>query len=128
MATEPLGPIGDPDEETFSAPLSAPLPEYPKFQEATAVSEPDGVNELGERARPSGSTRRAADPVSIGAGLVFFLLGGAYLLASGGHLTVNAGWTLSFLLIGLGLSGVAGSFLRARLDSRARTRARRDEW
>lgn len=57
---------------------------------------------------------RDADPASIGAGLVFFLIGGAYLLASGGHLTVNAGWTLSLLLLGLGLSGVVSALLRSR--------------
>jgi hypothetical protein len=56
-----------------------------------------------------------ADPVSIGAGLVLVLLGGAYLLATSGHLIVNAGWTLSLLLLGLGLSGVVGGLLgRAR--------------
>jgi hypothetical protein len=130
VSTEPHGaprePIEGPDEETFAAPFSAPLPEYPTFQEATAVSEPDSANERGDGTRLGGSTRRAADPVSIGAGLVFFLIGGAYLLASGGHLTVNAGWTLSFLLLGLGLSGVVGGFLRAHLGRRAR--ARRDEW
>jgi hypothetical protein len=55
-----------------------------------------------------------ADPVSIGSGIVFFLIGGAYLLASGGHLTVNAGWTLSMLALGLGLSGIVGAVLRVR--------------
>jgi hypothetical protein len=60
--------------------------------------------------RPRGTTNRI-DPVSVGAGLVFFLIGGAYLLASGGHLTVNAGWTFSLLLLGLGLSGVIGAIL-----------------
>ncbi|HZP50569.1 hypothetical protein [Actinocrinis sp.] len=73
--------------------------------------------------------RDSADPVSILAGLVFFMVGGAYLLASGGHLDVNAGWTLSFLLLGLGLSGVVGSFLRVRRNSRARAGSRRhDDW
>lgn len=84
------------------------------------TAEFEQANEQGAGERPTPS-RRAADPVSIGAGLVFFLLGGAYLLASGGHLTVNAGWTLSFLLLGLGLSGVVGGLLRAR-------RSRRDDW
>lgn len=65
-----------------------------------------------------GRRRREPDVVSIGAGLVFFLLGGAYLLASGGHLSVNAGWTLSFLAIGLGLSGVVGAVLRAFRNGR----------
>jgi hypothetical protein len=63
------------------------------------------------------------DPVSIGAGIVFFLIGGAYLLASGGHLAVNAGWTLSLLVLGLGLSGVVGAVLRTRRD-----RANRGDW
>lgn len=65
---------------------------------------------LDEDRRPD----REPDAVSIGAGLVFFLTGGAYLLASGGHLSVNAGWTLSFLAAGLGLSGIIGAVLRAR--------------
>jgi hypothetical protein len=54
------------------------------------------------------------DLMSIGAGIVFFLIGGAYLLASGGHVDVNAGWTVSLLLTGLGLSGVGGALQRAR--------------
>ena len=45
---------------------------------------------------------------------IAFLIGGAYLLASGGHLTVNAGWTLSLLALGLGLSGIVGAILRSR--------------
>jgi len=64
--------------------------------------------------RPDRNRSRRPDPVSIGAGLVFFLIGGAYLLASNGHLTVNAGWTLSLLALGLGLSGIVGAILRSR--------------
>jgi hypothetical protein len=61
-----------------------------------------------------GSKQRSNwDPVSIGSGIVFFLIGGAYLLASGDHLKVNAGWTLTILALGLGLSGVAGAVVRA---------------
>lgn len=63
---------------------------------------------------PDRGPSNTPDPVSIGAGLVFFLIGGAYLLASGGHLTVNAGWTFSILLLGLGLSGIVGAVLRSR--------------
>ena len=58
--------------------------------------------------------RRSPDPTSIGAGIVFFLLGGAYLLASSGHLTVNAAWSVSLLFIGLGLAGLLGAALGAR--------------
>lgn len=50
-----------------------------------------------------------ADPVSVAAGLIFLVLGGAYLLAAGGHVRVNAGWTVSLLATGLGLCGVLGS-------------------
>jgi len=64
--------------------------------------------------QPDRNRSRRPDPVSIGSGLVFFLIGGAYLLASGGHLTVNAGWTLSLLALGLGLSGIVGAILRSR--------------
>ena len=126
MPTEP-GPRGPIEpEETFAEPLSAPLPEYPTLQEATAVTYPQHANERGARPVPGTSRRNSADPVSVAAGMVFFLLGGAYLLAAGGHLTVNAGWTLSFLFLGLGLSGVVGGFLRARRNSRSR--GGRDEW
>ncbi len=91
--------------------------EYPTLREESAeaefptLHEPDvslGTAEFAERPR---NTVNRIDPVSIGAGLVFFLIGGAYLLASGGHLTVNAGWTFSLLLLGLGLSGVVGALL-----------------
>lgn len=68
------------------------------------------------------------DPVSIGAGIVFFLIGGAYLLASGGHLAVNAGWTLSLLVLGLGLSGVVGAVLRARRDRNNRRGWSNTDW
>ena len=109
-------------------PLSALVPDYPALQEATTVTDPEHTTGRGARRRSGFATGGAADPVSIGAGLVFFLLGGAYLLASGGHLAVNAGWTLSFLLLGLGLSGVVGSFLRSRRDNRTRAASRRDDW
>ncbi|HZU57282.1 MAG TPA: hypothetical protein VFA06_15530 [Actinocrinis sp.] len=134
MPTEPFEPIEQPGEETFTEPLSAPLPEYPTLQEATTVAataatDPERPNERGTRTGRGISMRDSADPVSILAGLVFFLLGGAYLLASGGHLDVNAGWTLSFLLLGLGLSGVVGGFLRARRNGRARAGSRsHDDW
>ena len=59
---------------------------------------------------PERTTR--PDPPSITAGTVFFLLGGAYFLAGGGHLRVNAAWTLSLLFIGLGVAGVIGAVLR----------------
>jgi thiosulfate reductase cytochrome b subunit len=127
---EPLGPT-EPNEETFTEPLSAPAPEYPTLQEATTVTttDPDRTNERGSRGQGNGTLMRNSDPVSILAGLVFFVVGGAYLLASGGHLTVNAGWTLSFLLLGLGLSGVVGGFLRARRNNRAQTGSRsHDDW
>lgn len=123
---EPFTPTG----EAFSVPLSRSAPEHPTLQEATMTTEPDHEN----KHRPDGRarfrpSRSAADPVSIGAGLVFFLLGGAYLLASHGHLTVNAGWTLSFLMLGLGLSGIVGSLLRARLGNRGdRDTGSRHDW
>lgn len=98
--------------------------EIPGFSPA-----PDGHPTLGQPplGRTSPATRRRgllanADPLSIGAGLVFFVIGGAYLLASGGHLSVNAGWTLSMLLVGLGLSGVISALIRFRRGS---SRARR---
>lgn len=131
MPTEPLGPIEQPGEEAFTERLSTPLPEYPTLQEATTVTatDPARPTERGNRAWRGISMRDSADPVSILAGLVFFVLGGVYLLASGGHLDVNAGWTLSFLLLGLGLSGVVGALLRARRNSRARAGSRRhDDW
>lgn len=121
---EPFTPTG----EAFSVPLSTPIPEYPTLQETMTVTNPERATERSTRGRLGPQTRGGADPVSIGAGLVFLLLGGAYLLASGGHLNVNAGWTLSFLLLGLGSSGVVGTYLRARRDRRGRIRADRDEW
>lgn len=54
------------------------------------------------------------DLTSIVAGIVFFILGGAYLLASSGHLTVNAAWSVSLLFIGLGLSGILGAVFSSR--------------
>jgi hypothetical protein len=61
--------------------------------------------------RPS---TRTPDPTSIAAGVVFFLLGGAYLLAASGHLAVNAAWTISLMFIGLGVSGLLGAALAGR--------------
>lgn len=75
---------------------------------------PEPGAEPGPAAESRPTKRNEADPASIGSGIVFFLIGGAYLLASGGHLSVNAGWTLSVLLLGLGLSGVVSALLRAR--------------
>ena len=96
--------------------------EYPTLREAPAEAEFPTLHEPAESLGTAGSpqfepagrprsTPNRIDPVSIGAGLVFFLIGGAYLLASGGHLTVNAGWTFSLLLLGLGLSGVIGALV-----------------
>ncbi len=88
------------------------MPTEPKQGPDSEFNEP---SEPGEYGPGPGRGRFAdADPASIGAGIVFFLIGGAYLLASGGHLSVNAGWTLSLLLLGLGLSGVVGVLLRDR--------------
>ncbi|MBS2961708.1 hypothetical protein KGA66_01520 [Actinocrinis puniceicyclus] len=121
------GPNSEAEHLTLREPFTAtgetfavPVPDYPTLQEATVASGPEHPR-ASARQRPKPSTRGAADPVSIGVGLVFFLLGGAYLLASGGHLTVNAGWTGSFLLLGLGLSGVVGAFVRARRESHTRS-------
>ena len=88
-------------------------PEYqgPQYQGPEYRAPEYQVPESSEQER--GRSNRA-DPVSIGSGLVFFVIGGAYLLASGGHLTVNAGWTLSMLALGLGLSGIVGAVLRVR--------------
>jgi hypothetical protein len=83
-----------------------PQPEYPTMLEVPVQPEP-----------PRSALGRS-DPTSFGAGVVFFLLGLAYLLAAGGHLTVNAGWTLSLLFLGLGLSGVVGAILRGRRGGR----------
>lgn len=110
------GPLSAPEVEATPAEYptlheAPPDEEYPTMHEPTApppAERPRGV--LGQ-----------VDPVSVGAGLVFFLIGGAYLLATGGHLTVNAGWTLSLLLLGLGLSGVVGALLgRVRRSSQGR--------
>jgi hypothetical protein len=75
---------------------------------------PEPGAEPGPAGEPQRPERNQADPASIGSGIVFFLIGGAYLLASGGHLSVNAGWTLSALMLGLGLSGVVSALLRGR--------------
>ena len=92
-----------PEPEEYPTPQESSFgEEYPEY---LTLHEPPASAE-----RPRGVLGQS-DPVSVGAGLVFFLTGGAYLLAIGGHLTVNAGWTLSLLLLGLGLSGVVGSLL-----------------
>jgi hypothetical protein len=83
-------PLPDPDE---------PLRAAPGRPDPFAALPPEP-----ERTRP--------DPPSITAGTVFFLLGGAYLLAAGGHLRVNAGWALSVLAVGLGVAGIIGAVLR----------------
>jgi len=87
-----IGPIPEPDpiSPPPPAPTPKPTPTRPRF------------------------TDRSPDPTSIVAGIVFFLLGGAYLLASSGHLTVNAAWTVSLLFIGLGLAGLLGAAFGAR--------------
>lgn len=86
-------------------------PESNPMQDADQNLNPDQRSNLESN---QGSNQRSNwDPVSIGAGIVFFVIGGAYLLASGDHLRVNAGWTLSILALGLGLSGVAGAVVRA---------------
>jgi hypothetical protein len=108
-ATEPEAGSEPEPEENPSLQAASLDEEYPTLHEPPATTErPRGV--LGQ-----------FDPVSVGAGLVFFLIGGAYLLATGGHLTVNAGWTLSLLLLGLGLSGVVGAvFGRLRRGGQGR--------
>jgi hypothetical protein len=79
-----------------------------------SADESESYQEPDRSQQPDREKPRRPDPVSIGSGLVFFLIGGAYLLAAGGHLTVNAGWTLSILALGLGLSGIVGAILRSR--------------
>jgi hypothetical protein len=120
-------PNSEPTPEEYPA-ISEPAPyddpatrepsfggEHPTLQEAAQRE----AAETADAGRPRrGAALHRADPVSIGVGLVFFLIGGAYLLASGGHLTVNAGWTLSLLLLGLGLSGVVGGLLNSRRRGR----------
>jgi hypothetical protein len=101
--------IPDPGPDPFAEPEHPTLRETPIPTAAPTSAQP---------AAPRRAAFDRADPTSIGAGIVFFLIGGAYLLASGGHLTVNAGWTLSLLLLGLGLSGVVGALLRARRGNR----------
>ena len=80
------------------------------YQDPNQSRNPDRSPDPDERSNRG----RDWDPVSIGSGLVFFVIGGAYLLASGGHLAVNAGWTLTILALGLGLSGIVGAVLRSR--------------
>jgi hypothetical protein len=96
-------------------------PESNPMRDADQNLNPDqGSNlESNPDSNQASNQRSNWDPVSIGAGIVFFVIGGAYLLASGNHLRVNAGWTLTILALGLGLSGVAGAVLRAwRADRR----------
>jgi hypothetical protein len=122
-----FGAAGAPGETDEHLTLREPFPAT-----GEAFSVPIGESFSAAREATSGQQgqRRgfgdAADPVSILVGLVFFLFGGAYLLASGGHLTVNAGWALSFLLLGLGLSGLLGSYVRSRRGRRARSG--HDDW
>jgi hypothetical protein len=54
------------------------------------------------------------DAASILAGLVFVAIGLVYLLASGGHASVGARWTVSLLVLGLGLTAVVGLVTRRR--------------
>lgn len=101
-ATRPFEPYDDagslPEPEPISRPTAASVP-----KPARVPTPP----------RPRFADR-SPDPTSIVAGIVFFLLGGAYLLASSGHLTVNAAWTVSLLFIGLGLAGLLGAALGVR--------------
>ena len=92
---------------------------FAEFTEAAGSTGSTGSAKSGDPAR---AVLGQIDPVSVGAGLVFFLIGGAYLLATGGHLTVNAGWTLSLLLLGLGLSGVVGAVIGRARRGRPRRR------
>jgi hypothetical protein len=95
---------------TFSTPGERPAESTSSIPVDDVHRSPESVPASAER-RPG---TRIPDPTSIAAGVVFFLLGGAYLLASSGHLTVNAAWTISLLFIGLGLSGVLGAALADR--------------
>lgn len=98
-------------------PMAATRPFEP-YDAVGSIPEPDPVSPPAPAPTPaSGRPRfadRSPDPTSIVAGIVFFLLGGAYLLASAGHLTVNAAWTVSLLFIGLGLAGLLGAAFGAR--------------
>jgi hypothetical protein len=95
---------------TFSTPGERPAETIGSIPVDDVRRSPESLPASAER-RPG---TRIPDPTSIAAGVVFFLLGGAYLLASSGHLTVNAAWTISLLFIGLGLSGVLGAALADR--------------
>ncbi|MGH6655449.1 MAG: hypothetical protein ACRDVE_09605 [Actinocrinis sp.] len=120
----------EPDEQAqreLEAEIRSSAPdEYPTLTGPGDLSDAiPGYSPAPTPRQPPPAARRGilanADPLSIGAGLVFFLIGGAYLLASGGHLTVNAGWTLSMLALGLGLSGVISALVRfGRGGDRAR--------
>jgi hypothetical protein len=108
FANDPAAP--EFDTSAFNTPgegLTEPIGSIP---EADVRRSPEAAPASAER-RP---TARVPDATSIAAGVVFFLLGGAYLLASSGHLTVNAAWTISLLFIGLGLSGVLGAAFAER--------------
>lgn len=100
--------------------MSAESNQDPRFAEPEFQSpdfndpRQDSIPQPERQPEPGRDRSRQPDAVSIGSGLVFFLIGGAYLLASGGHLAVNAGWTLSMLALGLGLSGIVGAVLRIR--------------
>lgn len=114
-----------PDEQPYQDPDQLQQPD--QIQQPDQTYQSDQTHQLHETPQPHQihqpeatqrpgrqNQSRQPDPVSIGSGFVFFLIGGAYLLASAGHLTVNAGWTLSLLALGLGLSGIVGAILRSR--------------
>ncbi|MBR7837443.1 hypothetical protein KDL01_29460 [Actinospica durhamensis] len=54
------------------------------------------------------------DAASILAGLVFMAVGLVYLLSSSGHGTSQARWTISLLVLGLGITAVVGVLTRRR--------------
>jgi hypothetical protein len=58
-------------------------------------------------------SRHNVDPTSLVAGLVFVVIGIAYVLDAADVLTVQAKWVVPLALIGLGVAGLAGSILRA---------------
>jgi hypothetical protein len=67
--------------------------------------------------------RHDADLTSLIAGLVFALIGAAYLVDAAGVLDLKVRWVLPLVLIGLGVAGLAGSLLRAsRRGAAERTR------
>ena len=117
--TVPFEPVAATRSFEAYEPMAATRPFEP-YDAVGSIPEPEPTNPAPAAPKPT-STRtrprfndRSPDPTSIIAGIVFFLIGGAYLLASSGHLTVNAAWTVSLLFIGLGLAGLLGAVLGVR--------------